>query len=428
VKRSRIAVALSSALALSGCDHASAERKETAPDAKRVVVVRPVHQAIARSVTQPAEVIALNKATLYAQVAGYLNEITVDKGDPIEKGEVLATIAVPELEAEEKQLIATRGQAEAELAASNVELERVETTRLAAEAGVTRARVDVDLQKELYDRTKALFQDNAVPREELEIAEGHSKEADASLALAGAKLKETEAAKREAASRIEVAKAKVMTAQAALDRVEARLAYSKIRAPFKGFVAMRFVDPGEMIQQATASSTAQRILDVVEIDRVRVDFPMPEAEVAHVATGQSVRLHPYAWPGRTFECRVARFSAALDPATRTLLVEAEYDNAGTELRPGMYGDAVIELERRNDALALPAEAVRHFEGKRTVWVVEGGVAHRRVVEPGLDSGASIEIKSGLSGNETVVLGGRLTEGAVVIAVERKAEEHAEKSE
>ena len=425
MKRSRLAIlALSSALALTGCDHAgaSSDRKdESASEAKRVIVVRPVRQAISRSVTQPANVIALNKATLYAQVAGYLSEITVDKGDPIEKGQVLATIAVPELEAEEKQLVATRTQAEAEVAASRVELERVESSRLATEAGVTRAQADLELKKALYVRTKALFDDNAESKENVEIADGAAKESEASLALSGARLKEAEAAKREAASRIEVAKAKVMTAQAGLERVTTRLAYAQIRAPFKGFVDMRWVDPGEMIQQATSSSTqAHRILDVVEIDRVRVDFPMPEAEVAHVATGQTVKLHPYSWPGRTFQCRVARFSASLDPATRTMLVEAEYENKGTELRPGMYGDAEVELERRNDALTLPAEAVRHFEGKRTVWVVEGGVAHRRVVEPGLDSGAVIEIKTGLTGNETVVLGGRLTEGAAVVAVERKA--------
>lgn len=355
---------------LAGCDRSGASTG-VATDAakavseKRVVVVKPTRGPIARAVTQPANVMALNEATLYAQVAGYMLDIAVDKGDPVEKGQVLATIAVPELDAEQKQLNAIRAQTEAELAQARVELERAESTRLAAEAGVQRSHADLDLQKALYDRAKDLRADNVVSVQDLEIAVGHYKESQASLGLAEATLKETEAAKRESESRIEVAKAKIATAAAGIERVDARIGYARIRAPFKGFVTRRYVDPGAMIQQATASSTqATPIVTIVEIDRVRVDFPMPEAEVAHVATGQRVSLHVDAWPGRTEECRVARFSAALDPASRTLLVEAEYENPRNELRPGMFGEATLELERHGEALTLPAEAVRTQDGKK----------------------------------------------------------------
>ncbi len=427
-------------LALSGCERAGAGAGEKAAAAssensaaKRVVVVKPTRSVISRSVTQPANVIALNAATLYAQVAGYLTEIAVDKGDPIEKDQVLATIAVPELDAEQKQLTAERAEYEAEVAQASVELERAESARVAAEAGVARARADLDLQKALYDRAKDLRGDGVISIQDLEIAEGRYKESQASITLEDARLKEAEAAKREAESKIEVAKAKVATAAANLERVEARVAYSKIRGPFKGFVGMRYVDPGAMIQQATSSSTqASRILDVYEIDRVRVDFPVPEAEVSHVGTGQLVSLRVDAWPGRSFECRVTRFTASLDPASRTLLVEAEYENKGTELRPGMFGEATLEFERHANALTLPAEAIRTQGNKKTVFVVDGSTVHKRVVKLGIDSGPVVEVVEGIAAGESVVLGsGRLVDGAPVVALERKpesAEATAEKSE
>lgn len=425
--RSEIApwLVLALAPALAGCDRAAAtnERPEAAPqEAKRVVIVKPARQSIARVVTQPATVLALNEATLYAQVAGYLAEIRVDKGDLVEKDEVLATIAVPELEAEKRQVAASKAQAEAERVQAIVECERAESSRLAAEAGLKRGQADLDLQKQLYDRAKDLRSDGVVSIQELEIAEGRYKEAQASLTLEDAKLKEAAAAKRAAESQIEVAKAKVDTATALMEKIEARLAYAKIRAPFKGVVTRRFVDPGAMIQQATSSSNASPVVTVVEIDRVRVDFQLPEAEVAHVATGQKVALKVDAYPERTFSGTVTRDAGALDPASRTMLVEAEYANEDRALRPGMFGEASLELERRANALTLPAEALRSHEGRRSVFVVENGVAHRRPVTAGLDNGPVVEIVKGLGDAESVVLGGgRLTDGAPVTALERKPE-------
>src|SRR5262249_36772948 len=100
--------------------------------------------------------------------------------------------------------------------------------------------------------------------------------------------------------------------------------------------ARRFVDPGAMIQQATASSTQSTpIVTVVQVDRVRVDFFVPEADVAQVASGQRVTLRVDAHKGRVFAGTVTRVSGVLDPTTRTMVVEAEYENGDHALRPGM---------------------------------------------------------------------------------------------
>jgi multidrug efflux pump subunit AcrA (membrane-fusion protein) len=418
------------AVALAGCDRAGAKPSAQAADvAKRVIVVHPTRQPISRTVTQPAKVFALNEATIYAQVAGYLGSIAVDKGDAVKKGDVLAVIEVPELEAERKQTLAMRRQVQAELKAAQVALDRAESTRLAAEAGLTRAQADTALQKALFERTKDLRADGVVSVQDLEVAEGRFKESQASMTLAQARLKEAEAAKREVESQIDVAAAKIETVSAQIEKIDARLSYSRIRSPLDGIVTHRWVDTGAMIQQATASSTqASPIVTVAEISRVRVDFQVPEVEFAHVAVGQHVWLRADAYPGRTFEGKVTRFAGALDPSTLTMLTEAEYECPDRALRPGMFGAATIELERRDEALTLPAEAVKSQEGKRVLFLVENGVAHRRVVQVGLDSGPTVEVAKGLTGGESVVVGGeRLTDGAPVVAVERKTDEQAGKT-
>ena len=409
------------ACALAGCDRATATTPAAEGAGRRVVVVHPVKQPIARTVTQPATVHALNEATIYAQVAGYLTTITVDKGDVVKKGQLLATIEIPELEAEHREQLASKVQAQKELEAAKAALERAESTREASVAAVEQSRADQVLQTELYERKKALHLDKVISDQDLEIAAGHKKEADAALALAEAKVKEAEAAKHEASSRIDVASARVDTISAQVERVAARVAYAKIVSPLDGIVTHRFVDPGAMIQQASSSLTqTSPIVRVAQVDRVRVDFRVPEANVAAVATGQRVFLRTDAYRGRTFTGTVTRFSGALDLETRTMLVEAVYENKDRALMPGMFGEARLELERHDDALTLPAETIREHEGARVVFVVENGRARRKTVTTGIDTGAIVEILNGIDATQAVVLGSRLTDGTAVVAVERRS--------
>lgn len=430
--------ALALLLGLAGCDRAAARGAPgagkgdgpapPAQPAKRVVVVKPTKRDVTRVVVQPANVIALNTATLFAQVAGYLAAIRVDKGDAVKAGDIIATIDVPELEAERLKLVASEAEARASVAAAQVEHERTASSVLAARAGQGRAEADLALKKSLHDRAKDLRADGVVSVQDLEVAEGAWKEAAAALTLAEARVKEAEATQHEADAKIEVSRARLETAHAELKRVDARIGYSTIRSPLKGIVTRRFVDPGALIQQATSGSTQSApIVEVAEIDRVRVDFQVPEKDVAWVASGQAVSLSldVDAYRGRFFKGTVTRFSGALDSA-RTMLVEAEYENADHALRPGMFGEATLETGRHVDSLTVPAEAVVTKGAARFLWVVAGGTVHRRKVEVGFDQGPVIEIVKGLEPTETVVVGAaRLTDGLPVVAVEKVATDDEE---
>jgi len=418
-------------LPLSGCDRASAKSSKPGPSGssdsgKRVVVVKPTRQDVTRTVDQPATVYALNAATLFAQVAGYLTSIEVDKGDAVTPGKLIATIEVPELRAERQKLLAQVAQSRAELAAAKVELERSASSLLAAQAGENRADADLALKKSLYERAKDLRKDGVVSVQDLEVAEGGWKEAAAALTLAQARVKEAEAVKHETEAKIDVALARVDTATSELSRIDARLSYSTILSPLKGIVTRRYVDKGALIQQATSSSTqAAPIVDISEIDRVRVDFQVPEKDAGWVEVGQPVtlRVDVEKYKDRVFSGTVTRFAGALD-AARTMLVEAEYDNADHALMPGMFGTASLETGRSKSALTLPPEAVVTKGADRVVFVVTDGVVHKKKVVVGFDRGWVVEIKEGLGPSDAVVLGaGRLTDGMKVVPIERSEEGH-----
>src|SRR5262249_11319734 len=155
------------------------------------------------------------------------------------------------------------------------------------------------------------------------------------------------------------AKGKLDMAKATLERTETLLDYTRIHAPFTGIVARRSLDPGAFIPAATSGSVSPNaaLLTVIDIRSVRIDIAVPEPEVPRVKLGLPVEVAVDELPGRLFQGRVTRFAYALDEASKTMLAEAEISNPMFELRPGMYARARIGIERRAEALLVPAAAV-----------------------------------------------------------------------
>jgi RND family efflux transporter MFP subunit len=197
-------------------------------------------------------------------------------------------------------------------------------------------------------------------------------------------------------------------------RTDALLDYATIKAPFEGIVTDRFVDPGAMIQ-TSASSSGAPIVTLMNMDTVRVFIDVPEPDVRFVTRQTAVRLSVEALPGREFSGIVGRYSTALDPKTRTMKTEIDYPNADHALRPGMYGAAALELEKREGALTLPATTLLVEKDVAFVYVVVDGRAKRSPVRTGLNDGIVVEILEGLTGGESVIVAGKgtVTEGTPV---------------
>jgi RND family efflux transporter MFP subunit len=213
------------------------------------------------------------------------------------------------------------------------------------------------------------------------------------------------------------AKSRLDAAIAAEAEVAAQIEYATIEAPFDGVVTARAIDPGDMVFQASSpKGSAQPLLKVAKLDVMRVKTYVPERDAVWADIGDAAAISFDALPGQVFAGAVARLSGAIDPATRTMLVEIDLPNADGRILPGLYGQVRLTLERRDAALTLPANAVQFGDGGAFVFVVAAGdVARRASVQTGLNVGGSVEIVAGLQGDERVVTGAPagLADGAPV---------------
>jgi RND family efflux transporter MFP subunit len=206
------------------------------------------------------------------------------------------------------------------------------------------------------------------------------------------------------------------SAIAAEAETDAQIAFATIEAPFDGVVTARAIDPGDMVYQANSpKGSAEPLLKVAKLDVIRVKTYVPERDAVWADVGDTATISFDALPGQVFAGTVARLSGAVDPRTRTMLVEIDLPNTDGRIRPGLYGQVRLTLEQRDGVLALPAAAVQFGEGGAFVLVAAGDVARRTPVETGLNVGGWIEIVAGLRGDERVVTGAPagLTDGAAL---------------
>jgi len=334
---------------LSGCGPSASEPAPSKPGPVAVQTVASHRGEIARRVTLPAfRVLAYQQATLCAKVAGYLKMLSVDKGDSVQTGQLVAEIEAPELMADQIQYTAESGVA-------RTNYERMAAAREKAPDLVVPQTVD-DL------------------RGDWEVA------------------------------------------QAKLKRTQALLEYTHITAPFAGTITARFVDPGAFIPAATSSTAANSaIVTLMDFSRIRVQVFVPEAEVPFVSNGVPVVVTVEELPGKSFSGSVTRFAHALDEGTKTMLTEIELPNAEGDLRPGMYATVQMEVERKRDALIVPAAAVLVEKAGSSVFLVEDGKAKKTPVHTGFADAGNVEITDGIAAGRRVILLGKqaLTDGQAV---------------
>ncbi len=341
--------------ALCGCGPSASDAPEKPSAPVTVQTVLPKRGPIARSITLPSfRILALQEATLYAKVSGYLKTLTVDKGDAVKEGQLLAEIEVPELMADEVQY-------KAETAVARTNYDRMAEARQKAPDLVVPQTVD-DL------------------RGQWEVA------------------------------------------QAKLQRTQTLLDYARIVAPFSGVITARFVDPGAFIPAATTGSTPQSaaIVTLMDYHRVRVQVFVPESEVPFIKNSLPVQVTLEELPGRSFPGTVTRFAHALDEATKTMLTEIEIPNPNGDLRPGAYASVRLEVERKPDALMVPAGALAVEKAGTFVFTVADGKAKKTPVQPGFNDGVNVEVTD-LKPDQRVILLGKqtLADGQAVNPVEAK---------
>jgi len=206
-----------------------------------------------------------------------------------------------------------------------------------------------------------------------------------------------------------------LQATASLAKLE--LSYTEIRAPIDGVISQRYVKVGNTIDVNVP------VFQVTSLEPLVSYLHVPEREYRRIEAGQTASIAVDALDGILFEGTVARISPVIDPLTGTFKITIEVSDASRRLKPGMFGRVSIVYDRHENALQIPRNAIIQEAGEPAVFVVEGDIAHRRVVRTGYVEGSRIEILDGLEDGEQIVLVGQtgLKEGSKVSVINADGE-------
>lgn len=343
------------ALATAACRSENAG-KSSAAGPPPVVVTQPQRRDAVRSITLPGDLVGYYEAALHAKVTGYLNRISVDKGDWVKEGQVLAELEVPELQ-----------------------------------QNLVRANADLELQRLTYERMRRVRQTDPrlVAEQDVDIAQSKWAQAKAQVEVLQTMVGYT---------KIIAPFDGVITGRFADPGALIRAGGGNFTTSGVGAEISPSATEG-----AGGHEIAGPVLTLARIDRLRVYVYVPESEAGLVRRGCPVRIAVRAFPGRVVTGTVTRYASALDLSTRTMLVEADIENPGNLLYPRMYAYVTLELERHPHALEIPSSAVSlRPDASPYVFLVRDGELVRAPVTVGINDGTYIEITGGLSSKDQVV--------------------------
>ncbi len=320
---------------------------ETAPT---VAVVRVARADLFLEVRIPAEFRAYEQVDLHAKVSGYVKEMKVDFGDRVKAGQLLATLEIPELQAD----------------LSN------------AQAAEKRAVADYTDAHLAYTRLLAVntSHPNLVAQQDVDAAEAKDLGTEASVAAA----------------------------RAGITKYQAWVDYSQITAPFDGVITMRYADPGAFIEAGTAGTAAKSLLQISDNYLLRLDFPVSVAYVQDIHVGDTVAVRVESLGGESFNGVITRFTDQVDEDTRTMMTEIQVTNQSLRLLPGMYTQVVLKVGRRPQVLAVPTQAVVNDKSPTVLLVNASQELEERPVKLGLETPDQCEILEGLQAGDLVVIG------------------------
>jgi multidrug efflux pump subunit AcrA (membrane-fusion protein) len=367
-------------------------RAQQQKNALPIVDVQTVHVASwEQKLTLPGTVIPLQNAHIYARASGYLKARYVDLGDTVRKGQLLAIISAPDLDA------AVAQQAAAVQQSRDYVLTAQSTQRL---------------QQATYDRVHTLVLHGILSKQDDDAAR---------------------AAVESAQSNLQAAENAVKGAQGALARAQALADFEQVRSPINGTITQRNVEVGNLVAASgaaqglaiipgnstggppTGGAQGGELFDVADLGSLEVFVSVPEQDAAFVQAGLPVDLTLSELPGETFTGKVIRSSNSLSQQTRTLLAEVQIMDTHHRLRPGMFASVKMHYHAPNPGILISGDSLLNTARGQFVPVVENNVIQMRHVNVGRDLGTQIYITGGLQDGDVVVVSPNdaVTQGARV---------------
>jgi RND family efflux transporter MFP subunit len=329
-----------------------------------VDVVNPQNDAPDQELTLPGQAVAFTDTPIYARTSGYLKRWYFDIGAHVSKGQLLAQIETPEIDAQLRQ-----ARADLDTAQANARL-----------AGIT------------AQRTANLLKSQSVSTQERDNAAG-AYTADQAI---------------------------VASRQAEVARLQELQSYENVYAPFDGEITARNTDVGDLINAGAGAPTTE-LFHMTATKTLRIYVAVPEVDfpAMHVGATPTVTVDEY--PGQVFHGRLKRTNDAINPASRTLLVEVDVDNSEDKLLPGAYAFVHFMLPGRPRSMTIPVNALLFRSEGLRVGVVRNGRSELATITIGRDYGDRVEVLSGLQSSDQVILNpsDSLLDGAAVRLADSK---------
>lgn len=293
------------------------------------------------------------EVTVSSEVDGIVKAIKVEEGSAVGPGTLLAEINQTDYVLDERRADAALKQAQASLANAKAE----------------------------YQRKESLFKEELVTKQQFD----------------------------DISTRVTLAEADLARAKASFDTSREKLSRTRIYSPLRGMVKEKKVSSGDYVRNGSP------LFQLIKVDSLKLNFTISEKDIAGLKTGQEVDFTVDSFPGKNFKGKVNLLYPNVEERTRTLQAEAIVPNANHLLKPGLFARATIYTAAPREAVVAPLTALMYDNSTISLFVVEGNIAHARIVKTGGKYGENVEIVEGLKEKEQVVVVGQnnLSEGVKV---------------
>ncbi|HEU5452352.1 MAG TPA: efflux RND transporter periplasmic adaptor subunit [Terriglobales bacterium] len=317
-------------------------------DAAAIPIVSVIHATAEKpeqELVLPGTLQAYVESPIYARTSGYLEKWYKDIGSRVNKGELLADIATPEVDQELMQ----------------------------ARAAVRQQQSALGIAQISASRWQELRKSDSVSQQETDQRNSDLTTAQANLAAAEANLK----------------------------RLEQLESFKHVYAPFSGVITKRNVDPGALIN---AGATGREMFDIAQMDPLRVYINVPQSYGPEIKVGSAAYATLEERPGLKFAGKIARTADAIDPSSRTLLTEVDIPNKDGRLLPGSFGQVHFAVKAEVQKFVVPVNAlIFRAQGPQLAVVGQDGKAHLRSIAIGQDYGASLEVLTGVDASDRIII-------------------------
>jgi RND family efflux transporter MFP subunit len=352
-----------------------AQATTSVEEAGSIVSVVPVKVApVTAQLILSGDVAAVTETGIFARADGYVKQRIADIGDLVKQGQLLAEIESPEVDQQLLQSRASLQQSRSALAQSEAALEQ-------AKANLNLAEVTAQRWSQLVTKGVMARQDG-----DEKNATFLARKADVSAAEAN----------------VRAAKDNIAAAEANVQRLTEIKSFQLIRAPYDGVITIRNVTLGTLASGGSTSAVRE-LYRITQLNPLKVTVEVPQSEVGSIHVGLACDLRIRELAGKVYSAHVTRTANSLNPTSRTLTTEIQFENPGGLILPGMYGEVEFKLQRKQPPLLVPSDAIiTGRDGTRIATLLNGKV-HFVKVTLGRDNGAQTEIVSGITATDLIIV-------------------------